>query len=147
MQKRVAVFGSTGSIGTQALEVIKSNPELFSVEILTAQTNDELLIQQAREFNPNMVVIGDENHTILPEILKHNRLHCIHFVTKNKMAAEQTYAKVEHHYTDACDWFKKEIKPVDIIIHLNKAESTDFHHFYKNPHSYNFPQDFLKIQF
>ena len=61
MQKRVAVFGSTGSIGTQALEVIKANPELFSAEILTAQTNDELLIQQAREFNPNMVVIGDEN--------------------------------------------------------------------------------------
>ena len=61
MQKRVAVFGSTGSIGTQALEVIKANPELFSAEILTAQTNDELLIQQAREHNPNMVVIGDEN--------------------------------------------------------------------------------------
>jgi 1-deoxy-D-xylulose-5-phosphate reductoisomerase len=61
MQKRVAVFGSTGSIGTQALEVIKANPDLFSAEILTAQTNDELLVQQAREFNPNMVVIGDEN--------------------------------------------------------------------------------------
>ncbi len=61
MQKRIAVFGSTGSIGTQALEVIKANPTLFAVEILTAQTNDELLIQQAREFNPNMVVIGDES--------------------------------------------------------------------------------------
>jgi 1-deoxy-D-xylulose-5-phosphate reductoisomerase len=61
MQKRVAVFGSTGSIGTQALEVIKANPDLFSAEILTAQTNNELLVQQAREFNPNMVVIGDEN--------------------------------------------------------------------------------------
>lgn len=59
-QKRIAIFGSTGSIGTQALEVIKANPELFTAEILTAQSNDELLIKQAILFNPNIVVIGDE---------------------------------------------------------------------------------------
>lgn len=59
-QKRIAIFGSTGSIGTQALDVIKANPELFSAEILTAQSNDELLIKQAILFNPNIVVIGDE---------------------------------------------------------------------------------------
>ena len=58
--KRIAIFGSTGSIGTQALEVIASNPEKFSVEILTAQNNDDLLIEQAIRYNPNMVVIGDE---------------------------------------------------------------------------------------
>lgn len=60
MKKRIALFGSTGSIGTQALDVIKANPDLFSAEILTAQQNDELLVQQARQFNPNIVVIGDE---------------------------------------------------------------------------------------
>lgn len=59
-KKRIAVFGSTGSIGTQALEVIEANPDLFEVEILTAQTNDKLLIQQALKHNPNAVVIGDE---------------------------------------------------------------------------------------
>lgn len=59
-QKRIAIFGSTGSIGTQALDVIKANPDLFSAEILTAQSNDELLIKQAMMFNPNIVVIGDE---------------------------------------------------------------------------------------
>ncbi len=59
-KKRIAIFGSTGSIGTQALEVIKANPEMFSAEILTAQSNDELLIKQALLFNPNVVVIGDE---------------------------------------------------------------------------------------
>ncbi|CAN5732741.1 1-deoxy-D-xylulose-5-phosphate reductoisomerase [soil metagenome] len=59
--KRLAIFGSTGSIGTQALEVIRTNPALFSAEVLTAQTNDELLVKQAREFNPNVVVIGDES--------------------------------------------------------------------------------------
>jgi 1-deoxy-D-xylulose-5-phosphate reductoisomerase len=59
-KKRIAIFGSTGSIGTQALEVIRANPDLFEVEILTAQTNDELLITQALEFRPNAVVIGDE---------------------------------------------------------------------------------------
>jgi 1-deoxy-D-xylulose-5-phosphate reductoisomerase len=60
-KKRIAIFGSTGSIGTQALEVIRANPDLFEVEILTAQTNDELLIRQAIEFKPNAVVIGDES--------------------------------------------------------------------------------------
>ncbi len=59
-KKRIAIFGSTGSIGTQALEVIRANPDLFEVEILTAQTNDELLITQALEFKPNAVVIGDD---------------------------------------------------------------------------------------
>ncbi len=58
--KRIAIFGSTGSIGTQALEVIESNPGLFQVEILTAQNNDELLVAQALKFSPNAVVIGDE---------------------------------------------------------------------------------------
>jgi 1-deoxy-D-xylulose-5-phosphate reductoisomerase len=59
-KKRIAIFGSTGSIGTQALDVIRAHPELFEAEILTAQTNDELLIKQALEFKPNAVVIGDE---------------------------------------------------------------------------------------
>ncbi len=58
--KRIAIFGSTGSIGTQALEVIEANPELFEVEILTAHTNHELLIRQAMQFKPNAVVIVDE---------------------------------------------------------------------------------------
>lgn len=59
-KKRIAIFGSTGSIGTQALDVVRSHPDLFEVEILTAQTNDEQLVKQALEFQPNAVVIGDE---------------------------------------------------------------------------------------
>ena len=58
--KRIAIFGSTGSIGTQALDVIAANPDKFSAEVLTAHNNDELLVQQALNFNPNVVVIGDE---------------------------------------------------------------------------------------
>ena len=58
--KRIAIFGSTGSIGTQALEVIAANPGEFSVEILTCNGNDDLLIKQALKFHPNIVVIGDE---------------------------------------------------------------------------------------
>ncbi len=58
--RRIAIFGSTGSIGTQALDVIAANPDKFSAEVLTAQTNDELLVEQALKFNPNVVVIGDE---------------------------------------------------------------------------------------
>lgn len=63
MNKRnVAILGSTGSIGTQALEVIKASPERFQVEVLTAQNNAALLIRQAQEFKPNAVVIGNEDH-------------------------------------------------------------------------------------
>jgi 1-deoxy-D-xylulose-5-phosphate reductoisomerase len=58
--KRIALFGSTGSIGKQALEVIAANPDKFSAEILTAQSSDDLLIMQALKFKPNIVVIGDE---------------------------------------------------------------------------------------
>ncbi len=59
-KKRIAIFGSTGSIGTQALDVIRTHAHLLEAEILTAQTNHELLIKQALEFTPNAVVIGDE---------------------------------------------------------------------------------------
>ncbi|NIM35721.1 MAG: 1-deoxy-D-xylulose-5-phosphate reductoisomerase, partial [Hydrotalea flava] len=72
IKKRIALFGSTGSIGTQALEVIAANPDKFSVEILTAQTNDTLLVQQAIQFNPNCVVIADERKYIaVKEALAH----------------------------------------------------------------------------
>jgi 1-deoxy-D-xylulose-5-phosphate reductoisomerase len=59
-KKRVAIFGSTGSIGTQALDVVRSQSHLFEVEILTAHSNDDLLISQALEFSPNAVVIVEE---------------------------------------------------------------------------------------
>lgn len=58
--KRVAILGSTGSIGTQTLDVIRQHPNDFIVEVLTAQNNCDLLIAQALEFNPNAVVIGNE---------------------------------------------------------------------------------------
>jgi 1-deoxy-D-xylulose-5-phosphate reductoisomerase len=61
-QKRhIAILGSTGSIGTQALEVIRANPDIFEVEVLTAQNNADLLIKQSIEFKPNTVVICNEN--------------------------------------------------------------------------------------
>ncbi|MDH4461553.1 MAG: 1-deoxy-D-xylulose-5-phosphate reductoisomerase [Spirosomataceae bacterium] len=60
-QKRIAILGSTGSIGTQALEVIEANPNSFIVEVLTAQNNADLLIEQSSKFKPNCVVIGNEN--------------------------------------------------------------------------------------
>ncbi len=59
--KRIAILGSTGSIGTQALEVIAAHPENLQVEVLTAQSNADLLIEQAKKFNPNAVVIVNES--------------------------------------------------------------------------------------
>ena len=61
-KKRIAVIGSTGSIGTQALEVIQENAAHFEVEVLVAYNNYELLIQQAIQFQPNAVVIGNEQY-------------------------------------------------------------------------------------
>ena len=59
-KRRVALLGSTGSIGTQALEVMAAHPDFFEVEVLTAQNNADLLIAQAAQFKPNVVVIGNE---------------------------------------------------------------------------------------
>ena len=58
--KTIAIIGSTGSIGTQALEVVRQNAQRFSVALLSAQQNVELLAAQALEFNPKQVIIGDE---------------------------------------------------------------------------------------
>lgn len=59
-KKHIAILGSTGSIGTQALDVIKANPDKFIVEVLTAMNNSDLLVAQAKEFKPNAVVITNE---------------------------------------------------------------------------------------
>ncbi len=59
--KRIAILGSTGSIGTQALEVIAAHPEQFQAEVLMAQSNADLLIEQSAAFRPNVVVIGNED--------------------------------------------------------------------------------------
>ena len=61
-KKQIAILGSTGSIGTQALEVIAANDSLFEVYALTANNNVDLLIQQARKYNPEMVTVGNELH-------------------------------------------------------------------------------------
>ncbi|WP_129714545.1 1-deoxy-D-xylulose-5-phosphate reductoisomerase [Pedobacter sp. SYP-B3415] len=59
--KNIAILGATGSIGKQALEVVRSNPERFNVQVLTAQNNATLLLEQALEFKPGLVVIGNES--------------------------------------------------------------------------------------
>lgn len=67
-QKKIAILGSTGSIGTQALDIIRDYPELFQAEVLVANNNIDLLIKQAREFEPNFIVIADESkYTALKE--------------------------------------------------------------------------------
>src|SRR5438045_2393483 len=60
MKKRLAILGSTGSIGTQALEVIAAHPEYFEAEVLTAHSNTRLLVEQAKKFSPNAVVVTDD---------------------------------------------------------------------------------------
>jgi len=60
-KKSIAILGSTGSIGTQALDVIRDNPDTFQVEVLTARSNAELLAKQALEFDANAVVIVNED--------------------------------------------------------------------------------------
>jgi 1-deoxy-D-xylulose-5-phosphate reductoisomerase len=61
MKRNLAILGSTGSIGTQALEVVAANPDIFTIEVLTAQNNADLLIEQAAKFRPNVVVISNES--------------------------------------------------------------------------------------
>jgi 1-deoxy-D-xylulose-5-phosphate reductoisomerase len=63
--RKIGLFGSTGSIGKQTLDVIRANPDKFSATILTAHSNHELLISQAIEFNPKVVVITDPTNYLL----------------------------------------------------------------------------------
>lgn len=60
-KKKIAILGSTGSIGTQALEIAREQTDKIEIEVLTANSNADLLITQAQEFNPNFVVIADES--------------------------------------------------------------------------------------
>ncbi|MBR3959396.1 MAG: 1-deoxy-D-xylulose-5-phosphate reductoisomerase [Bacteroidales bacterium] len=69
--KHIAILGSTGSIGTQTLNVVRRHKELFEIEVLVAGSNADLLIEQAREFKPNVVVIADKSkYGIVNEALK-----------------------------------------------------------------------------
>ncbi len=70
--KKIALLGSTGSIGQQTLDVIEKNPDLFSVEVLTANNNVNLLIEQAIKFQPNVVIISnEEKYPIVRQALSH----------------------------------------------------------------------------
>ncbi len=90
MTKRIAIFGSTGSIGTQALEVVTANPDLFSVAILTAHTNEELLIAQALEYKPHTVVIVDEK--------KYDKVkEALGSTVKNILAGEEALEEAASH--------------------------------------------------
>ena len=71
MADRLAILGSTGSIGSQALDIISRFPERFRVEVLVAGNNVEVLARQARQFNPDVVIIGNDTHySRLKEILR-----------------------------------------------------------------------------
>lgn len=75
-KKKIAILGSSGSIGTQALEVIQEHPAQFEVEVLTVNSNADLLIEQTKKFKPNTVVIADESkYTYLKEALANEDVH------------------------------------------------------------------------
>jgi 1-deoxy-D-xylulose-5-phosphate reductoisomerase len=85
-KKRIAIFGSTGSIGKQTLEVISAHPEKFEVEVLTAQNNASLLIEQAIHYQPNAVVISNETHyAVVREALKSHPIKV--YAGENSLAA------------------------------------------------------------
>ncbi|MGP8217768.1 MAG: 1-deoxy-D-xylulose-5-phosphate reductoisomerase [Bacteroidia bacterium] len=69
-KKRIAILGSTGSIGRQALDIVRANPARLQVEVLTALTNADLLIEQAIAFEPNAVVVGEEKYKHVKEALQ-----------------------------------------------------------------------------
>ncbi|MFT6501267.1 MAG: 1-deoxy-D-xylulose-5-phosphate reductoisomerase [Crocinitomicaceae bacterium] len=75
-KKGIAILGSTGSIGTQALEVIESYPDVFDLQVITAYKNADLLIEQALKHKPNTVVIGDENqYQKVKDVLSEHDIH------------------------------------------------------------------------
>ena len=85
-KKNIAILGSTGSIGTQTLDVIRANPNAFCVEVLTGNGNADLLIKQALEFHPNAVVIADESKYL--QVKQALQPHDIKVFAGNKSVAE-----------------------------------------------------------
>jgi 1-deoxy-D-xylulose-5-phosphate reductoisomerase len=72
VKRKIAILGSTGSIGTQALDVISNNPDLFQVEVLTANNRVDLLIDQAKKYEPNAVVIANTSkYQLVKDALSH----------------------------------------------------------------------------
>ncbi len=77
--KKIAILGSTGSIGTQTLEVINSNKNIFKVELLTANSNFKLLAKQANKFNPKVVIINDVRLVDeLSKLIKNPKIEILH---------------------------------------------------------------------
>lgn len=92
--KNIAILGSTGSIGTQTLQVIEAHPGLFTAEVLTANRNVDLLIRQALKFKPNAVVIADEEkYPVLREALKDEDIKV--FAGKDALAQVVTSGTVD----------------------------------------------------
>lgn len=117
MPKKIALLGSTGSIGTQALDVIKRYPDEFRVEVLTAGNNVDLLSRQAREFMPDSVVIGNEDH--LKELKKN--LHGTGVkVYSGSEATEQVVANSEAELVLAAIVGYSGLKPVISSIKAGK---------------------------
>ena len=96
-KRRIAILGSTGSIGTQALDVISRHEEMFEVELLTANNNSALLIEQARRFRPSSVVICNE--ALYDEV---------------SAALDPLYIKVFTGIDSVCDLVRSE--PVDMVL-------------------------------
>ena len=92
--KKIAILGSTGSIGTQTLEVVEANPERFSVEVLTANNHVDLLIEQALKFHPDSVVIAnEEKYPLLRDALQHEDIKV--FAGADALARIVTFADVD----------------------------------------------------
>lgn len=96
-KRRIAILGSTGSIGTQTLDVVRQHPDLFEVDMISARSNIELLASQAREFDVNNVVVCDES--------KYDAL---------KTNLEDTDSKVWQGVASLCDLVRSE--GVDIVV-------------------------------
>ena len=93
-KKHIAILGSTGSIGTQTLEVVAANPHLFKVEVLTAHSNAELLAIQAVQFDVNAVVITDETkYAWLKEKLTHTDIKV--FAGEQALSEVVTFEKIQ----------------------------------------------------
>jgi len=98
MKKQICILGSTGSIGTQALDVIEQHSDLYEVYCLTANNRVELLAQQARKFQPAALVIANEEH--------YNELQTL--------LADQPQIKVYAGKTALCDIVEAE--PIDMVL-------------------------------
>ena len=122
--KKVAILGSTGSIGTQTLEVISDNKNIFKVELLTAYSNHTLLINQALLYKPKAIIFGDKSkEKVILNSLKNEEIE-IYF--GENLVCEEGSINTNINNAKLNNYMKKNTICINVFLNIGEKNHTVF---------------------